>query len=281
MREARVQPGIDDKVLLEWNAMAVSILAEAGAALSIPRFVEAARSIATFLDERFRNERGRLLRAGRAGTVAHLALLGDYAWLCEAFGRLYEVDGEDLWLARAAQVAKDMIELFWDGPVPTAKNPQLGGGFFTTGTDAEQLLVRAKEIFDGALPSQSAVAALALARLAGLSGDDDLRAVAERTVDLLGAALIETPLAVPDLILALGWVAQGIEVAVPGPSGPLLDRVRRAFAPFTLVAHGEGEGILLADRTSGLAYVCRGRVCDRPVSDPEDLALQLAGAVRG
>lgn len=281
VRQARIQPGVDDKVLVEWNAMAASVLAEAAGVLGTHRFAQAARDIAKLLDEHFRDDNGRLLRAGRGGSVAHLGLLGDHAWLCEAMGRLYELDGDDHWLWRAHRVAEEMLALFFDGPVPTPAQPNQGGGFFTTGEDAEVLLVRSKEIFDGALPSQSAVAATALARLAGLSGDAALGVVAERTVTLLRAALAEMPLAVPDLVLALGWLDHMVEVAIPGPPGPLLEAARGEFAPFTLFAHGAGTGILLAGRTPSLAYVCRGRVCDQPVSEPLHVAALLAGAVRG
>ena len=280
-RRERIAPGIDDKVLVEWNAMTASILAEAAGVLQNERWASAAARLVSYLDQNFRDANGRLMRAGRNQTVAHLGLLGDHAWLVEAMTRMYELDGDDAWITRAGEIADDLIGLFWDGDRPTATTPDHGSGFFTTGSDAEVLLVRAKDPFDSALPSMSAITATALGRLGGLTGDLDLVSVAQRTVTLLGRALNESPLAVPDLVLAFGWLAMTVEVAVPGPPGELLDAARQTSAPFTLFAHGTGEGALLEARDEGLAYVCRQRVCDSPVSEIAPLLAQLSAAVRG
>jgi hypothetical protein len=280
-RRQRPAPGIDDKVLVEWNAMAASVLAEAASVLGNERWALAAGALVSYLDQNFRTPQGRLLRAGRNGSVGHLALLGDHAWLLEAMTRMYELDGDDTWLVRAREIAEDLIGLFWDGDRPTAATPEAGFGFFATGSDAEALLVRAKDPFDSALPSMSAIAASALGRLGGLTGDLDLLRLAQRTVELLGRALNESPLAVPDLVLAYGWLDKAVEVAIPGPGGALLHAARRAPAPFTLFAHGQGTGALLEARERGLAYVCRQRVCDQPVSEVTPLLAQLSAAVRG
>jgi len=280
-RRARVAPGIDDKVLVEWNAMAASVLAEASAALGVERWGSLATELVTLLDEGFRNEQGRLLRTGRAGVTAHLGFLGDHAWLLEAITRIYELGGDGLMLERASAVASEMIDLFFDGEPPTRSAPEQGGGFFTTGRDAEALLVRAKDLFDNALPSATSVAVVALARLAALTGDGDSFAVAERTVGIVDSMLERSPIAVPDLILAAGWIRAGLEIAAPGPGGDLLLAARSSYAPFTLVVHGSDDRCaLLHDRQPGLAYLCRHRVCEAPTGDPEALVAQLAQAVR-
>ena len=280
-RRARPQPSIDDKVIVEWNAMAASVLAEAARAWGIERFARAAESIVELLDGSFRDVNGHLHRAGRNGVVAHHGMLGDHAWLLEAMTRLFELTGEDRWLVRGHAVAHEMISRFHDGPVPTATNPDAGGGFFTTANDAEALLVRAKDLFDGALPSATATAATALARLGTLRGDADLRAIAERTVVRASKILTDHPSAVPDLVVALGWLRADVEVAVPGPRGPLLASALDSFAPFTLTVHGSAPHCaLLTDRSIGSAYVCRQGVCDLPSTDPDSVVAQLASALR-
>jgi uncharacterized protein YyaL (SSP411 family) len=281
-RRSRPAPAIDDKVLVEWNAMAAAVLAEASAVLGVARWGDNAAQLVRHLDEAFRDPSGRLRRSGRGGERHHLAMLADHAWLVEAMTRMFELDGDGAWLDRAAGVAEDLVALFYDGDRPTAVNPERGGGFFTTGHDAEVVLTRSKEVFDGALPSATAVAVTALARLGSLNGDRDLLAVAERTIGLLSAILERHPLAVPDLVLALGWLGQGLEVVVPGPVGTLLTSARSTYAPFTVTAHGtSGRCVLLDDRSVGFAYLCRHRVCQRPTDDPAVLVAQMAAAVQG
>ena len=166
-RDHRVRPGLDDKVLTEWNAMYGSALAEAAAGHRQPRLGRrrrghrrVPRATTSSADD------GRWLRSWQAdGGARHLAYAGDYAWLVDCFTRLGELTG------RGAAGPS--------GPStpPTACSTcsrDEGGGFFTTGHDAEALIVRTKEVFDGATPSANAVAALALARLGALTGADAL-----------------------------------------------------------------------------------------------------------
>jgi uncharacterized protein YyaL (SSP411 family) len=281
-RTARPAPGVDDKVLVEWNAMAAAALAEAALVLGVERWGHEATEIVQHLDERCRDASGRLLRAERHGRAQHLAVLADHAWLIEAMTRLYELSGEGRWLERASSVAHDTVSLFWDGTAPSAEHPQMGRGFFTTGHDAPALLTRSKEVFDGALPSASAAVALAFARLASLSDDADLEAIARRSVELLASLPARHAIGVPDLILAGGWLDAGLELALPGASGPLLEAALSTFAPFTVLAHGdEASSPLLAHRTEGLAYLCRQRVCERPIDDPAALIASLEAAVQG
>jgi uncharacterized protein YyaL (SSP411 family) len=281
-RRDRPAPGIDDKVLVEWNAMAAAALARASAVLGVERWGAKAVEIVEHLDQRCRDDAGRLLRSERQGRAQHLAVLADHAWLIEAMTQLFELDGEDRWLRRAAAVAQETIELFYDGEPPSATTPESGRGFFTTGHDAPALLTRSKEVFDGALPSASAVIAISLSRLAALLGDADLEAVARRTTTLLGPLLERHPMAVPDLVLARGWLDEGLELAVPGPPGPLLEAARSPFAPFMVIAHGSSpHSDLLASRSEGLAYLCRHRVCDRPTDDPAVLITSIEAAVQG
>ena len=281
VRRTRPQPSIDDKVLTEWNAMMACTLAEAAGVLGVERWAAAARQIIALLDDTQRDTAGRLLRSSRAGVASGLAMLADHAWLVLAMTRLYELDGDGSWLERAADVARAMIALFHDGPSATALDPEQGAGFFTTGSVAPVTLTRAKEVLDGALPSSTAVTITALARLGRLTGDADLEAIADRTLSLTSALLIDHPMAVPDLVLALGEVRNGIEVVTPGPPSELSGAAWSTFIPFGLRVHGSADQTpLLVERVSGVAYVCNGGTCRLPVTEPGSVVTEIDAAVR-
>src|SRR5207244_13419427 len=130
-REKRVRPGLDDKVLSEWNALFVSALAEAAAATGRADWLATAGETARFLLRQLRRDDGRWLRSWQGGRARHLAYAADYAALVDAFTRLAEAEGRAEWMAEARRVADAMLDLFWDAE---------RGGLFTTGRDAEQLI---------------------------------------------------------------------------------------------------------------------------------------------
>ena len=280
-RLARPQPSIDDKVLTEWNAMMAATLAEAAGVLGEERWAIAARRVVTLLDATQRDASGRLLRSSRREVATGLAMLADHAWLIIAMTRLFELDGDGGWLDRATNVAREMIDLFHDGPTATALSPDQGSGFFTTGRDAPTTLVRAKEILDGAIPSATSAAIVALARLGRLTGDADLEAIADRTLRLTANLLAEHPLAAPDLVLAIGEVRSGVEVVAPGEPGVLSAAAWSTFAPFALRVHGDASQTpLLEGRSPGMGYVCSGGTCRLPVSDAGSVVTEIDDAVR-
>ena len=136
-------------------------------------------------------------------------------------------------------------------------------------------------MLDGALPSSTAVTIVALARLSRLTGDADLEAVAGRTLALTANLLSEHPMAVPDLVLAIGEVAAGIEVVTPGPPDALSAAAWSTFSPFALRVHGTApETPLLEGRSVGLAYVCTSGTCRLPVGDAGSVVAEIDDAVR-
>ena len=274
-RAERVRPGLDDKVLTEWNAMYAAALAEAAAAVGRTDWATAAVGIADFLWDHLRDADGRWLRSWqRGGGARHLAYAADHAWLVDCFTRMGELTGRSVWSERAVATADDLIARFADPD---------GGGFFTTATDAEQLIVRTKDIFDGATPSANAVAASALARLGALTGDGRYTSHAREVVDLIGDLLTRHPTAFAHTVLTADLLARGAtEVVVTGDRPDLVAEVRRHWLPDAVVAWGEPTGSpLWADRAPGLAYVCRGYTCQAPAADPATLADQLAGSLAG
>jgi uncharacterized protein len=269
-RSTRVRPGLDDKVLTEWNAYLVASLAEAGAATGEARWIDAAVETAEFLLANLRRSDGRWLRAWQADAGArHLAYATDHGALVDAFTRLAEATGEARWIAEARTAADALLDLFWD--------PDLGG-VFTTGHDAEQLIARPKDLMDNATPGANGLAAVGLLRLAALTGDDRYREHGEAVVRLLGGLAVEHPTAFGHALAATDLVARGTtEIVVAGDRPDLLATARAGFRPTAVLAWGERyDSPLWEGREDGRAYVCRSYACQLPAEDTATLEAQLA-----
>ncbi|HVF33020.1 MAG TPA: thioredoxin domain-containing protein [Acidimicrobiales bacterium] len=268
--EHRVRPGLDDKVLTEWNAMFVSALAEAGAALQRPDWLDEAAATADFLLAHLLVD-GRWRRSWQQGRTVDrlLAYAVDHAWLVDAFTRLAEARGEARWIDAARDAADALLELFWD---------DADGGLFTVGHDGEQLIVRQKDSYDGATPSANGVAAVALLRLGALTGEARYRDHATRILEWLAPSLAAHPQAFTYALAAVDLVARGIdEIAVVGDRRDLVAAVQRRHLPNAVLAWGERyDSPLWEDRQDGLAYVCRDFACRAPVGDVDALVVQLA-----
>ena len=283
-REQRVRPGLDDKVLLGWNALFLRSLTEAADALGRDDWMEAARTNVRFLLRELRRDDGRLLRSWQDGRANLLAYAEDYAAMLEALLTLAELD-DVAWLAEARTVADDLVRLFADDE---------RGGFFTTGADAEALIVRPKDSQDNATPSENSLAADGLLRLAALTGDTGAAARGEQWVATLAPVLGEYPTAFAFLLEALARVVRRpLEVAVVGePDDParaaLVDELRGRLLPAAVrvvAAPGAGADLtpLLAERATvdggATAYVCEHFACRLPVTDPVALRAQLDDVV--
>jgi uncharacterized protein YyaL (SSP411 family) len=271
VRERRVRPGLDDKVLTEWNALFLSSLAEAAAVTGDATWLAAARRNAVFLLDHLRREDGRWLRSWQAqGGARHLAYAVDHAALIDAFTRLAEATGEARWVHEATQVTDAMIDLFWDDE---------HGGLFTTGHDAEQLVARPKDLMDNATPSANSMAALAMLRLAALTGNERYHQHAEAILRLLGTVADRHPGGFAHLLAALDLYHSGAtEIAVVGDRVDLVRSVQSHYLPNAVLAWGEPyDSPLWAHREDGWAYVCRDFTCQAPVDDVDALVGQLGG----
>ena len=268
-RLGRVRPGLDDKVLTEWNALFVSSLAEAAAATGRDDWRDAAIRTGDFLFDHLRRDDGRWLRSWQADTGGrHLGYAADHAALVDACSRLYEATGEPRWVDRARYVADALVELFWDGDE---------GGLFTTGHDAEKLVARQKDLLDGATPSASSVAAVALLRLGALTGEAAYDDRARRLVGRPGDAPGRHPTAFAHLLAAIDIaVGPAAEIVVVGDRADLVREAQQRFLPNAVTAWGHPFASPLWDaREPGMAYVCEGFTCKQPVSTVADLAAQL------
>jgi hypothetical protein len=280
-RERRVRPGLDDKVLLGWNALFLRVLAEAAAALERDDWMEVARANGRFLLEQMRGDDGRLRRSWQDGRARHLAYAEDYAALLEALVTLVEVDGVE-WLASAREIADDLLRLFHD---------EAEGGFFTTGSDAEALIVRPKDFQDNATPAENSLAANGLLRLAALTGDARYEEAGREVVGVLAPVMGEHPTAFAYLLGAFERaVTPPLEIAVVGESPELRREVFGRLLPATVAVFAPAEPgtsaaltPLLESRTlvdgRPAAYVCEHFTCQRPVTDPAALRAQLDTAL--
>ena len=269
VRELRVRPALDDKVLTEWNGLMLATLAEAAAATGREDWLVAARENADFLLTHLRREDGRWLRSWQSEVGArHLGYAADHAAMVDALTRLGEATGEARWTDEAISSADLLLDLFTD---------RVNGGFFTTGDDAERLVTRPKDVLDNAHPSANSLAAVALLRLGALTGERRYTEAAESVLLLLGRLVADHPTAFGHLLGAVDLLHAGItEVVVTGQRPDLVEAVRGAYRPNLVLAWGEPRpGPLWDGRDGDRAWVCRDFACRAPVEDVESLLAEL------
>ena len=274
-RSRRPRPGLDDKRLTSWNALAIAALAEAGAVLGREDYLEAARTCADFVLDALHDDEGRLLRSFKDGESRLNAYLEDHAFLLEALLALYEASFEPRWFERAQCLADTTIARFGD--------PERGG-FFSTSDDHEALIARRKEVGDHPIPSGNSSAALGLLRLAAMTGDRSYEGQALGVLRLFAKAAPRQPDAFAHLLRALDFqLSPTREVALVGDDLVELAAVVRAEHRPHLVLAGGPEGTTSPPLTKGrsaidgkpAAYVCERFACQAPVTDPPELARLL------
>jgi uncharacterized protein len=281
-RSSRVQPARDDKVVTAWNGLAITALAEASVALDDSRLLDAAvRCALAIVDLHFVH--GRLRRASLGGVVGDsAAILEDHAALATGLLTLYQLTGDGSWLATAAELVGLAQGHFAD--------PDRPGRWFDNADDAEQLMVRPSDPVDGATPSGASLIAETLLTVGHMVDGDWAARYGEAAAETL---LAHSPLLAKAPRSAGHWLAVA-EAAVRGPlqvavatqdaDSPLLTAARRMAPGGTIVVGGPLDSSPLLtgrDRVRGVdaAYVCRGRVCDLPVTSAEDLADALGVSV--
>ena len=269
LREQRVRPGLDDKRLTAWNALAISALADAGAVLGRGDYLDAARTTAGFLLETMRDDQGRLLRSYNRGRARLLAYLEDHGYLVEALLTLYEATFEERWFAAARELADETVFRFGD--------PERGG-FFTTANDHEQLIARRRDLEDNPIPAGQSAIAYGLLRLAALTGEDAYAEQARAVIRPLGDAAATYPQAFGHLLQAIAFERGPVrEIALVGDQvEAFAAAVRARFRPRTVLAATPGVP-LMAGRSEPGAYVCEHFACRAPVHDAHALADVLAG----
>jgi len=262
-RNMRVRPHLDDKVLTSWNGLMISAFAKGAQILAEPRYLAAARRAADFLiANMWQADRKILLRRWRAGDAAINGFLDDYACFSLALVDLYETTFNPADLALAVTLADRMLELFED---------KQNGAFFSTSDTDPALVMRLKEDYDGAEPSGNSMAALALLRLAAMTGREDFLAAANKTIAAFHGRLTSQTAAVPQMLCAYMFAQRKprqIQFAGADPS-PLLQIVHAKFNPFQVLLRAENQ------TGPAEAQICEDFVCQLPVRDPETLSTQV------
>lgn len=285
VRENRIHPHTDDKILSDWNGLMIAALARASQAFGDERYSSAAKRAADFVLQHLRDKNGRLLKSWRDGEAANaIGLLDDYAFMTWGLSELYEATLEPKYLQESISLTDLMLQHFWD---------EKAGGLFLTPDDGEKLLVRAKEGYDGAIPSGNSVAALNLYRLSEMTGQTHFAEKADKLMLAFSGGVLEQPNAHTQMLIAADYnLGPMQEVVIAGDTDSsqtiqMIETVQRAFLPRTVLVHrpsGEAPTIVqIAPYTAAqrpmkgqaTAYVCRNHACNAPTTDILQLRREL------
>ena len=278
LRAERVRPGLDDKVLSSWNALAIAGLATASRCLGREDYADAAGAALDFL-RRVHWQDGRLLATSARGQARLAAYLDDHAFLLDAILELASVRFDAGHLAWATELAELMLLHFEDAAI---------GGFFFTADDQEALISRPKSFSDDAIPAGNAIAARALLRLGYLLGEPRYLAAAERTLRAAWPAVLKYPENHASMLLALEDYLSPPQIVVLRGAAAALQPWQRAlnaaFAPrrWLLAVPADATGLppALASKQAAdapLAYLCRGSQCSAPIHSLDALIGELDG----
>ncbi len=271
LRDTRIRPGRDDKVLVSWNALAISAMAQAAVVLDSPQYAESAFRATEFILANMRRANGRLLHTWRNGQAKLDAFLDDYAFLIVALLDVYAIDFDQRWIQQAAELAEDMIRHFGDDD----------GGFFFTADDQEKLIARTKSFQDSSIPSGNAMASIALLRLGRLTGNQEWVERARTTIVAASSMLRRSPMAGGLMLIALNeWLTESSELVLVADqesdiniavneyrnikrNGVCLIVKRKSDKPIDLL-NSVLIGKEMVDGAPTL-YVCSGVLCEQPV----------------
>jgi uncharacterized protein len=273
VRDRRVRPGKDDKILVSWNALMIDALAKAGVILSRPDYLLAAEKAARFILTKMSRPDGRLWHTYRHGEAKLDAYLDDYGYFVNALVTLYESSFDEKWIDEAVRLSDIVLAWFAD---------QERGGFYFTADDHEQLIARNKDLHDSSVPSGNAMVATALLRLGKLCGRNDYLSAAEGAL-LAGLGVMEhSPTAAGQLLIALDFYLGPVpEIVIVGPDNAetraALADLQQRFVPRHVIGRGKpGQqhsgnlSLLFAGRTSdgetSSVYICENFACQKPVS---------------
>jgi uncharacterized protein len=286
-RNKRVHPHKDDKILTDWNGLMVAAFSLGAQILEEPRYAEIARRAVNFILGNLRAADGRLLHRYRDGQAAMQANLDDYAFLIWGLLNLYETTFDVRYLRDALELNGDMLDHFWDDHE---------GGLHFTADDAEELPIRQKEIYDGAIPSGNSVAALNLIRLGRITGNVNYEMMAERICNIFSSQVRRAPQAFTMLLSAFDYaLGPSWDIVIVGRTSAedtkeMLKAIRSKFIPNKIIivrpsSQDSPELVHFADfirhQTSihghATAYICRNYSCEMPTTDVSKMMELLEG----
>ncbi|MFC2005389.1 thioredoxin domain-containing protein [Chloroflexota bacterium] len=276
-REKRIHPHKDDKILTDWNGLMIAALAKGAQVFDEPRYASAARRAADFILKNVRTSEGRLLHRYRDGEAALTAHVDDYAFVIYGLLELYEATFEVNYLETALALNEDLIRHFWDHE---------NGGLYFTADDGEQLLVRQKEIYGGAMPSGNSVAMLNLLRLGRMTAGAAFEEKAAKIGQAFYSSVSQLPSAYTQLMTAADFaIGPSYEVVIAGDleaddTRQMLDAIRGIFVPNKIVILRptnqkppaiDGIAGFTRDHSSidgkATAYVCLDYDCQLPTNN--------------
>jgi len=279
VRENRVHPHKDDKILTDWNGLMIAALAQAGRILPEPVYTQAAQKAADFILDTLIDSQGRLLHRYRQGQTSIRAHLDDYAFFIWGLLELYETTFEVRYLEKALDLSRDMWDLFGD---------EKAGGFFFTAEDSEELLVRRKEIYDGAVPSGNSIALLNLLRIGRITGAEDWQSKTDSLAQHFAPRVRQTPSAYTQLLQGIDfYLGPTYEVVISGnlrtdETKTMLKALWSKFLPNKILLHrpdvsSQPDITTIAPCTKNqaphhnqtTAYICRNYSCLQPTTDPQ------------
>ncbi|WP_338418638.1 thioredoxin domain-containing protein [Bacillus pumilus] len=282
VRQQRPAPLVDDKVLTSWNALMIAALAKAGRVFDAEGAIHMAKQAMSFLETHL-VQHERLMVRYREGDVKHLGFIEDYAHMLKAYMSLYEATFELDWLEKASAIAENMFELFWD---------KEKGGFFFSGSDAESLLVREKEVYDGAMPSGNSTALKHLLMLSRLTGRQDWLDTLDQMFQAFYVDVSSYPSGHTAFLQGLlSQYATKREIIILGKNGDpqkeqLLQALQKRFMPFDIILTAEtGQELAkLAPFTKDYktidgkttVYICENYSCRQPITDIDEAMAQLS-----
>jgi hypothetical protein len=274
-RSDRIRPHLDDKILASWNGLMIGAMARAGDILSMPRFTESAEEAAEFIWKKlFEENAGKLLHRYRDGEARFDATLDTYAFLIKGYLDLYEATLDSIWLSRAITLQEQQDAHLFD----TAN-----GGYFTS-RDAKDIIIRTKNMYDGAEPSGNSISVLNLIRLFTITGNEELKTKAEQTIALFASQLEKYPYTMPAMITAALWMENPPReyVFAGDPEGEEYAEMRRAisktYEPRKVIYSAnaaeanEFSRTLTAKNGNLTLYRCKHGACDLPITHAEDIS---------
>ncbi len=278
-REKRIHPFKDDKILTDWNGLMISSLARASRIFGEIEYLVAAERAMNFILGKMKSENGKLLhrfRRGEAGAPAHI---DDYSFIISALIDLYEASFKMEYLKIAFELNKVMIKHFWD---------EKDGGFFFTSDDNEPLLIRQKEIYDGAVPSGNSVAVFNLLKLSRISGDIELTNKALNIIKVFSNLINSSPSSFTQSLAALDFAfGPSYEIVICGEedsagTNEMLKVINEHFLPNKILILNSSKDTEIKRiapflknqkqvQNKTTVYVCRNYECKLPVTKKEDL----------
>jgi uncharacterized protein len=275
VREKRVHPAKDDKVLVDWNGLMIAALARANQVLGIPKYLAAATKTADFILKEMRTSDSKLYHRYAKGEKAVNGFLDDYAYIVYGLIELYETSFEEKYLQSSIELTKTMIEQFWD---------EENGGFFFTANNADDSVPRLKQTYDGAMPSGNSVALYNLLRLARLSSEPSFEMYANKLLKAFSAEVNGQPLGHTFMLVGLdfelGPTFNAVLVGDPSDKDAIAMRaaLRKNYFPNLTVTMWKPEKIgvvpgvvyeKIDDKVT--AYVCRNQTCMPPTNRIEKM----------